>query len=166
MNVRWRGGGGFSEHLPRAHTFVMFPTMRQLRGAAACSGRFSVSYLQVHRDCTNLANLTDALGGALCTCTMTSDVKYYRNPASSSCTVTLGLWTPDSRSDLTQSVESLRPYCLTQRLASVHTTPQPDHFEITTEDRYRIWSQADPTLTKSHWNPVHFQSNKGCCTPL
>jgi hypothetical protein len=50
----------------------------------------------------------------VCTCTMTSDVKYYRNPASSSCTVTLGLWTPDSRSDLTQSVESLRPYCMTQ----------------------------------------------------
>ena len=105
-------------------------------------------------------------GGALCTCTMTSDVKYYRNPASSSCTVTLGLWTPDSRSDLTQSVESLRPYCMTQRLASVHTTPQPDHFEITTEVRYGMRSQADPIVAKSHRNAVHFQSNKGCCTSL
>ena len=29
QDIRWKGGSGFSEHLPRAHTFVMFPVRRK-----------------------------------------------------------------------------------------------------------------------------------------
>ena len=42
------GGDGFSEHLPSAHTLVMFPTVRQLRGVVI--GRHVV-HLYAHGKC-------------------------------------------------------------------------------------------------------------------
>ena len=42
------GGDGFSEHLASAHTLVMFPTVRQLRGVVI--GRHVV-YLYAHGMC-------------------------------------------------------------------------------------------------------------------
>jgi hypothetical protein len=42
------GGDGFSEHLPSAHTLVMFPTVRQIRGVVI--GRHVV-HLYAHGKC-------------------------------------------------------------------------------------------------------------------
>ena len=61
-DIKWLGGSGFWEHLPLAHTLVMFPMMAimELGGRTGPTG-MSSSLTSQRRG--HLDNLTDALGG-------------------------------------------------------------------------------------------------------
>ena len=86
---------GFSEHLSHnAHTFAMFPMpTHPTDGIGACQlsgARWVCSILRRYR--VSLQNSTEALGGALWTCTMTSEPKLGTHASLSSTGIlTLGL---------------------------------------------------------------------------
>ena len=64
QDVRWNEADGFSEHLPFAHTLVMFLTLRQPR-EASCDQLAHLAQGWIATLATSFFNRRGALGGAV-----------------------------------------------------------------------------------------------------